>query len=239
MKLGILKADDVRPELVEEFGEYSDMVAKIMLAIDSNLQIEVYDVYHGQYPAHIDEVDVYAVTGSKCSVYDELDWVFQLTDFVQQLHQARKKFVGLCFGHQMIAHALGGKAEKSLKGWGVGVQTYFSTEAGKAQGLAPSFELKVSHQDQVTALPPNSELLAGNNFCPNAMFKLSDHILSLQGHPEFSKGYMQGLLPLRREQLGQDLMNRALDSLELETHDRDVNQVIYNFLAEGFNKQLD
>lgn len=236
MKLGILKADDVRPELVDEFGEYSDMVARIMLDIDPNLEIQVYDVYHGQYPDHIDNADVYAVTGSKCSVYDQVDWIFKLTDFVQQLHRQQKKFVGICFGHQLIAHALGGRAEKSLKGWGVGVQTYFSTELGQAQGLAPSFELKISHQDQVTALPPNSELLAGNDFCPNAMFKLSDHILSLQGHPEFSKAYMQELLPLRREQLGEELMHRALDSLQAETHDREVNQVIYNFLATGFDR---
>lgn len=230
MKLGILKADDVRPELVGEFGEYSDMVANVMLAIDPGLHIQVYDVYHGQYPSHIDEVDIYAVTGSKCSVYDQLDWIFQLTEFVQQLHQARKKFLGICFGHQMIAHALGGKAEKSAKGWGVGVQTYFATPAGQAQGLAPSFELKVSHQDQVTSLPEGSQLLAANDFCPNAMFKLDDHILSLQGHPEFSKAYMQGLLPLREEQLGSALMNQALQSLAIETHDKDVNQVIYNFL---------
>lgn len=230
MKLGILKADDVRPELVGEFGEYSDMVAKIMLDVDPRLQIAVYDVYHGQYPTDIDDADVYTLTGSKHSVYDELDWVFRLTDFVQQLHQSRKKFAGICFGHQMIAHALGGKAEKSQKGWGVGVQTYFATKAGISQGLAKSFELKVSHQDQVTKLPRGSQLLAGNDFCPNAMFKLENHILSLQGHPEFSRAYMQGLLPLREEQLGSTLMNQALQSLTIDTHDKDVTQVMYNFL---------
>ena len=235
MKLGILKADDVKLELVDEFGEYSDMVAQVMLAIDSNLEIKVFDIYHGQYPDHIDEVDIYAITGSKHSVYEEIDWIFQLTDFIKRLHQAHKKIVGICFGHQMIAHALGGEVQKSPKGWGVGVQTYYTTELGQTQGLASSFELKVSHQDQVTVLPLDSDLLAGNNFCPNAMFKISDHILSLQGHPEFSKAYMQALLPLRREQLGEKLMHRALVSLEVKTHDSHINRVIYNFLINGSN----
>jgi GMP synthase-like glutamine amidotransferase len=230
MKLGILKADDVHPALVEEFGEYSDMVAAIMLDIDPTLGIEVFDVYHQQYPDCIDMADAYVITGSKCSVYDQEEWIYKLIDFVQLLHAKRKKMVGICFGHQLLAHSLGGKTEKSAKGWGVGVQTYHATKSGVGQGLAPRFELKVSHQDQVIDLPKNSVLLACNDFCPNAMFKLGNHILSLQGHPEFSKAYMHKLLPLRRERLGESLANQALNSLSIATQDHDVSKVIMEFL---------
>ena len=121
MKIGVLKADDVRPELVDHFGEYPEMFREILLAADPNVEIISYEVMSGEYPSDIDEVDGYVITGSKLSVYDDVDWIKQLGQFVQRLHQAKKKLVGICFGHQMVAHFLGGRTEKSDKGWGVGV----------------------------------------------------------------------------------------------------------------------
>ena len=121
MKLGILKTDTVRPEWVPEFGEYPDMFVDLLGQADPDLQFQVYDVENGEYPADIDEVDAYLITGSKSSVYDDKAWIGELMDFVRELDQRRKKLVGICFGHQLVAQALGGKTEKSSKGWGVGL----------------------------------------------------------------------------------------------------------------------
>ncbi|HEY7775911.1 MAG TPA: GMP synthase, partial [Kineobactrum sp.] len=123
MKLGILKTDAVRPEWVPDFGEYPDMFIALLGQLDPSLEFAVYDVEQGQYPADIDEVDAYLITGSKSSVYDDKPWIETLMAFVRELDQRRKKLVGICFGHQLVAQALGGKTEKSPKGWGVGLQT--------------------------------------------------------------------------------------------------------------------
>ena len=121
MKLGILKTDAVRPEWVPEFGEYPDMFVALLEQADPSLEFVVYDVEEGQYPDDIEEVDAYLITGSKSSVYDDKPWIARLMDFVQELDRRRKKLVGICFGHQLVAQALGGEAAKSPKGWGVGL----------------------------------------------------------------------------------------------------------------------
>ena len=179
MKLGILKTDAVRPEWVPEFGEYPDMFAELLAAEDPTMSFAVYDVEEGEYPAEIDEVDAYLITGSKSSVYEDKPWIHALIDFVRELHARRKKIVGICFGHQLVAQALGGKTEKSPKGWGVGLQKYAFNQSPEwhDQGEA-GFHILASHQDQVVELAEGAEVLAGSDFCENAVCQLGDHILT-------------------------------------------------------------
>ena len=187
MKLGILKTDAVRPEWVPEFGEYPAMFVALLGRLDPQLEFAVYDVEEGEYPADIDEVDAYLITGSKSSVYDDKPWIADLMDFVRELDARGKKIVGICFGHQLVAQALGGRTEKSPKGWGVGLHDYrFSSSPDWHDGGRDDFHILVSHQDQVTVPAEGSEVLAGSAFCPNAVCQLGRHILTFQGHPEFS-----------------------------------------------------
>ena len=154
MKLGILKTDTVRPEWVPDFGEYPDMFVALLGRIDPQLEFVVYDVEAGEYPGDVDEVDAYLITGSKSSVYDDKAWIRTLEEFVRELDRRGKKIVGICFGHQLIAQALGGSTGKSDKGWGVGLHTYHfdQTPAWHDQGDG-DFSVLVSHQDQVLAYP--------------------------------------------------------------------------------------
>ena len=124
MKLGILKTDAVRPEWVPEFGEYPDMFVALLGQLDPALEFVVYDVEQGEFPDDIDEVDAYLITGSKSSVYDDKPWIAALMDFVRELDRRHKKIVGICFGHELVAQALGGKTEKSSKGWREGLHTH-------------------------------------------------------------------------------------------------------------------
>lgn len=216
MKLGILKTDDVRPEWVEQFGEYADMFAALLREVEPALEVVVYDVQRGDYPADIDEVDGYLMTGSRLSVYQDLPWIHQLMRFVRCLHLAKKKLVGICFGHQLIAQALGGKTEKSAKGWGVGRHTVSLTEAASEFGeLGSPISMLVSHQDQVVIPAEGAQVLASSEFCPIAMCQIDKHILSFQGHPEFVPGYAQALLDLRSDIYGEKLYQQAFASLEL------------------------
>ena len=75
------------------------------------------------------------------------------------------------------------------------------------------FPILVSHQDQVESVPASARLLAGSEFCPNAAFQVGEHILTLQGHPEFLSGYSREIIEYRREQIGEDVYQRGLASL--------------------------
>ena len=214
MRIGILKTDTVRDDLVEEFGEYPDMFQSLLGQVDPDLEFVVYDVENGQYPESIDEVDAYLMTGSKSSVYEDKAWIHRLSDFVRDLHARQKKLIGICFGHQMVAHALGGKTEKSDKGWGVGAHdALFHQLPEWHDGADPEFSLLVSHQDQVVETAPGTQVLAGSDFCENAVCQVGEHILTLQGHPEFVKGYSENILNIRREMIGEVNYHAGMASL--------------------------
>jgi len=231
VKLGILKSDDVRSELVDEFGEYPDMFTRLLRAVEPTLEIVSYEVQHGDYPQNIDEVDAYLITGSKASVYDDVDWIRQLADFVRTLHKARKKLLGICFGHQMVAHALDGKAEKSHKGWGVGSDTVrFFDHNNRYAAETDGYCLWFSHQDQVVIPAAGATVLGGTSFCPIAMCQLENHILTIQGHPEFSPDFARGLLNLRKDIVGDDVYRRGISSLNLPTDRQRVAEWLIDFI---------
>jgi GMP synthase-like glutamine amidotransferase len=231
MRIGILKTDAVRDEFVEEFGEYPDMFVDLLSAVDPQLEFATYDVEKGEYPADIDEVDAYLITGSQSSVYEDQDWIHALHRFVRHLHQRRKQIIGICFGHQIVAHALGGKTEKSDKGWGVGRhRATFSTQPDWHDGDAPEFHLLVSHQDQVVEPAPGSQVLAGSDFCEFAVCQVGEHILTFQGHPEFIPGYSENILNLRREMIGEDNYRQGMESLDQPLDRTRVAQWMINFL---------
>lgn len=232
MKLGILKTDTVRPEWSPEFGEYPDMFMALLAREDASLEFVSYDVEGEVYPADIDEVDAYLITGSKFSVYEDQPWIAKLMDFVRELHARRKKLVGICFGHQIVAHALGGKTEKSPKGWGVGRHTHRFTRmpAWHDQGDA-AFDILVSHQDQVVSNAPGAQVLASSDFCENAVVQIGDHILTFQGHPEFVPDYSREIMEFRRETIGEAVYEAGVASLEKDHQGQRVARWIVNFLA--------
>lgn len=231
MKIGILKTDAVRPEWVPDFGEYPDMFTALLAKADPDLEFAVYDVEEGEYPDDIDEVDAYLITGSKSSVYEEKAWIARLMDFVRELHAREKKIVGICFGHQIIAHALGGRTEKSHKGWGVGRHTHsFNHSPDWHDGGDADFDILVSHQDQVVANATGAKVLAGSDFCENAVVQLGDHILTFQGHPEFVSEYSREIMDFRREAIGEDVYSSGMDSLAKDAEGDRVARWIVNFL---------
>ncbi|MFT7246085.1 MAG: GMP synthase-like glutamine amidotransferase [Candidatus Azotimanducaceae bacterium] len=232
MKIGILKADSVRPEFQSEFGDYPDMFIKLLTeAATMPVSFETYDVEAGQYTAHIDDCDGYLITGSRRSVYEDEPWILELGKYVVRLHEARTPLVGICFGHQMIALVLGGNTEPAEAGWGVGVHK--SRVLGQEPFMDPpqeELQLIVSHKDQVNHLPAGAELLATSEFCPNSMFRIGNHILAFQGHPEFVKGYSEALISMRHEMLGETVTSQGLTSLEEPTNSPVMARWILNFI---------
>ena len=203
MRIGILKADSVRDEFQGQFGDYQGMFQRVLDSVSNGaLEYRTYDVLAGVYPESIDECDGYVITGSRESVYDDREWIRRLGSFIVALHEQQKKTVGICFGHQLIAHVLGGKTTPADGGWGVGVHEFqvecippwMSEKAG-------SFRLLCSHRDQVARLPEDACVFAKSDFCPVAGYTLGDHFVTFQGHPEFVKPYAEILMESRKELL--------------------------------------
>ncbi len=234
MKIAILQTDTVRPEFAARYGQYPEMFARLLRQAEPTLEWDGFDVVHMEYPAKLDAYDAFLITGSRFSVYEDLPWIRRLQNFVLQLHQQRKIIIGICFGHQLVAQALGGKTEKATVGWGVGVHAaHWYQKPDWARDADDEFRLLVSHQDQVTRPASGSEVLAGSDFCPNAVCQIGDHILTFQGHPEFVLGYSRDLMQMRSEQLGTAVFQTGMASLQESTNQLQVAHWIIAFIKRG------
>ena len=232
MQIGILNTDTIKPEFATKYGQYPAMFSRILLQADPSIQIKDYEIQRGEYPKDINECDAYLITGSKVSAYDDLPWVQELKKFIISLDQRKKKLVGICFGHQLIAQALGGLVTKSKRGWHVGIDSVqLNNDASKFGKASQEFKLIYNHQDEVQKMPANAKLLAGSKNCPIAMMSIDDHILTFQGHIEFKKEYSQDLLEMRKNILGDLKYEQACRSLENETNELQVTHWILDFIS--------
>ncbi len=226
MKTALLICDHVNDDLRHIQGEYPDMFTSLF----PEIKFDVFAVCDGHFPEHAAEYDAYIVNGSRLSVYDDIDWIKQLKAFVREIQLAGKKYVGVCFGHQILAEALGGKVAKSSNGWCVGVHRLKVTQ--EENWMAPFQEkmnLLMMCQDQVQQLPPNATVLASMEKCPVGMFQV-DNMLGIQAHPEFSKEYDEALMLLRKERIGEDVVDAGIQSLEQPIDFELFRKWVLNFL---------
>lgn len=230
MIIGILQCDDVQPQLQSTFGNYPDMFQKLLSDIDATLSYRIYDVRRQEYPADLDECDAYLSTGSKHSVNDDERWVKRLIEFVSQLDRAKKKFAGICFGHQLIAMALGGSVSMSEKGWGAGVAfNQISKPRPWMQPMSQGLDVIVSHQEQISSLPARCKIVAASSFCPAFMVEVDAHMLGIQGHPEWSKEYSRALTNTRLDRIPAQRVREAFCSLHASVDDQLLGRWILNF----------
>ena len=229
MKIGLLECDHVAESNLEIAGDYRDMFAALL----PDLEWGYYDVCQGHFPERADACAAYLCTGSKHSVYDREPWILQLKSFVREIYAGGQAFIGVCFGHQMLGEALGGKVEKAASGWNVGVHQFdiLQAEAWMTPFQTP-LRLLMMCQDQVVQLPENSTLLAATATCPVGMFRVGSAMLGIQAHPEFSKAYTQRLMELRREKIGPVKVAKALEGLG-----QDVNSTVFAQWITAFLQQ--
>lgn len=196
-------------------------------------EIIPFDVCKGRFPDSRDQCDAYMCTGSKFSVYDNVDWIIDLQAFVRDLYAREKLFVGVCFGHQMLGHALGGKVEKAPVGWCVGRHTFEVIQPKPwMTPFQQEYNLLMMCQDQIIELPPDSTVLASTADCPVGMVQVGPRMIGLQAHPEFPIEYEKALLLDRVERIGAKKVESALDSLALPFDTRVVAQWIGNFILK-------
>lgn len=203
MKIGILITGHVPDALIGEHGDYDRFFTRFLDGYGFDFQ--AWAVVDGVFPGGIDEADGWLITGSRHGAYEDHPWIPPLEDFIREIHAAKQPLVGICFGHQVIAQALGGKVEKFAGGWTVGRTEYQTTDGPLA--------LNAWHQDQVTELPDGARVLGSNATCANAVLAYDDHIWTVQPHPEFSQSYVPELIAARGRGLVPDtLLDAALDA---------------------------
>lgn len=227
--LGILQADKVSPELAAVHGDYPEMFARLLAA--HGTRFKTWCAVDGELPDSAAEADAFVITGSRCSVYDDLPWIETLARRVNELIDDGAVVIGVCFGHQLIAHFRGGRTGPADVGWGVGVHRVdlVATEAWM-QPPAQTLSLLASHADQVLALPPGATRLAGSAFCPNAMYRIGETVLCVQQHPEFTPQYAQDLMAIRRSRIDPLVYAAAADTFGDPTSDGVFASWVHGFV---------
>jgi GMP synthase-like glutamine amidotransferase len=192
MKIGILETGRPPGDLSGRFGSYPEMFERLL---GDGFEVESFDVQAGQLPDPGSGA-AYLITGSPAGVYDPLPWIDRLLDFIRAAKDS--KMVGVCFGHQAMAEALGGRVEKSDRGWGAGLHRYAVMRSEPWIDTAGAIAVPASHQDQVVVQPPNTEVVAASDFTPFASFAWTDRpAISFQFHPEFSPAFAKALIEQR------------------------------------------
>lgn len=195
--IGVLETGRPPEELHEIYGDYPGMVADWLGPLDA--RFISYPVLDGKVPADPKEADLWVITGSKFGAYEDHPWIPPLEAFIRACKDASVMMFGICFGHQIIAQALGGTVRKSTKGWGLGVHEYDFVNWPSELGERPqNLAIQAYHQDQVEDLPKGAEVIAQSPFCEAAALWYPGFALTVQGHPEFAKPYASALLECRR-----------------------------------------
>jgi GMP synthase-like glutamine amidotransferase len=228
MKIGVLEAGAPPAGLAQRFGTYSNMFRRLF---GPAFSFKVFDPQAADYPTSADGCDAYLITGSSAAVYEEAAWIGRLEAFVRETIGSAP-MLGVCFGHQLMAKALGGEVVKSPNGWGLGLHRYEVQTRAPWMDSSPSFALPVSHQDQVTALGPDARVLGGSAFTP---FGLIDYpalrAMSIQAHPEFEPDFAKALIEQRRgAPLDTEAADSAIDALSAPNDRRRVEVWMRRFL---------
>jgi GMP synthase-like glutamine amidotransferase len=193
MKVAILETGYPPGALGQEFGDYPAMFAAML---GPDFVTESFDVQRGDLPSDPAKHGGYLITGSPAGVYENLPWIAPLEEFVRRANGSR--MIGICFGHQLMAEALGGHVEKSDKGWGAGLHGYSVGTREPWMDEAETISIPASHQDQVVVQPPNTDVTILSDFTAFAGLAWKDRpAISFQFHPEFSPAFAKALIEQR------------------------------------------
>ncbi len=200
MKIGILQTGRAPEQTVQQHGDYDQFFINYLA--DRGFAFDSYPVLDGVFPDGPDAADGWLITGSRFGAYEDHPWIPPLEAFLRDVYDAAVPIVGICFGHQILAQALGGKVEKYAGGWSVGPQSYQSEMFGDQSIIA-------WHQDQVVERPADAQVVASSDFCENAMLLYGQKAFTIQSHPEFTAGFLMDLLATRGQVLPADIRSDA------------------------------
>jgi GMP synthase-like glutamine amidotransferase len=221
MRIGIIETGRPPEGLKDRHGDYPDMFIDLLKAADPSLTFMRFAALEGDVPKDPRLCDGWLITGSRHGVYEHLPWMNDLEALIRAAFAAQVPVAGVCFGHQIMAQALGGSVIKSDKGWGLGMHRYALNPERPAWMTDDSkgFAIAAVHQDQVVTVPPNGRTIASSAFCENAAIAYGEIGFSVQGHPEFTEPFQRDLYEARKAILPENVVAEARSSFTRQVSD--------------------
>lgn len=229
-RITIIETGRVPEQHRERHGSFPDMFARMIRAADPAAAIDVVSIPAGEALPDPRQLEAILITGAAAGVYDGLDWIAPLEDFVRTAHGNRIPMAGICFGHQLIAQALGGVVRQSEKGWGIGRHVY---RLARDNGLIDGEQVAIacSHQDQVIEAPRDARTFLSSQFTPHAgLLYANGTTLSVQPHPEFDADFAHVCCELREGQAPDAVVAAAKASLAEPLDSAKLGAAITRFL---------
>ena len=232
MRLTIIQTGEVPEALRPRFGAYPPMFERMFASAGELFDYDTVPLHSGAGLPDPSALEGILITGSAAGVYDAFSWMEPLRAFIRAAYAAKTPMLGICFGHQIMADALGGDVRKSEKGWGLGRHVYgVRNRPALLAGDLLELAVACSHQDQVITPPAEAEVFLASDFTPNAgLVYANGAAVSLQAHPEFEDDYTLALADLRRGKAPDEVVDTALASLATPSHGRDVAGYLGGFL---------
>jgi GMP synthase-like glutamine amidotransferase len=232
MRIGLLLCDHLDPDVADEVGDYTELFPQAFEP--AGLELRIFEVTRDEFPDDLDACDGWLVSGSRRSAYEDEGWIHRLEDLIRVLVLEQRPLAGICFGHQLIAQALGGAVERAEVGWGVGGRRFDVVEPAEWMLAEPvdAFSILMSHRDQVTRLPEGAEVIASAEYCPIGAYRIGDRVFCVQGHPEFVPQLSRMLMVRRRDVIGTDVVDAGIRSLDGPLD----QELVVRWIAEFFER---
>lgn len=212
MHIAILMANTDESDFAQRHPKDGEKFTRLLAPLRPDWRFSVFSVKDGEFPGDLSGIDGFIITGSPASVHDTDPWVDRLMQLIRDIRRNDQPMFGACFGHQAIAKALGGKVETNPGGWVFGLAE--TTLEGQP------IRLYAAHVEQVTALPPGAQVLGGNAECPVGAYRIGDHVLTTQYHPEITPEFAAALVEEYADKLPPKVAATAQASLAQQA-DRD------------------
>ncbi|XP_009619550.1 gamma-glutamyl peptidase 5-like [Nicotiana tabacum] len=225
-KFAVLLCAEDSEYVKKKYGGYFGVFVR-MLAEEGETW-DVFRVANGEFPAddEIGEYNGFVITGSCNDAHGNDLWICKLLNLLKKLDSMKKKVLGICFGHQILGRSLGGVIERATTGWDIGVTTVklSTSKLFNTLNLPAFMQVIECHRDEIRELPPKAEVMAWSNKTGIEMFRYGDHIMGIQGHPEYTKDILLHLIDrlLQRNLIEESIADVAKAKIEGREPDREV-----------------
>lgn len=230
-RIGLLLVGHIDAGSLHVGGDYPELYTELLAPLD--IELVTYRCDEGQLPESVREQDGWMCSPSRLSVYDDIAWLRDVEQLLRDMVATETPYVGICFGHQLMAQALGAEVRKADYGWGIGAKHYEIVEPQSWMDSSDDIVLAASHQDQVQQLPSEARLLARSDYCPIGGMLIGERAWTLQVHPEFSPSLADSLLATRLGLFGEEKASAARATLTEPLHQQRISGWISRFFHQA------